>query len=62
MDEQSLSSNQLKRLCLVLHHCYGSYDLAFKCVQELARRKDLPAGVEAQYLALIPYRASCRPP
>lgn len=61
-NQQSLSSVQLKQLCLVLHHCYGSYDLVFKCVQELARRKDLPAGVAGKYLALIPYRASCRSP
>jgi FkbM family methyltransferase len=60
MNEISLSSHQLKSLCLVLHHCYGSYDLAFICIRELARRRDLPSGVETEYLQLIPYRASCR--
>ncbi len=44
-----MSAEQLKHLALIAHHCYGSYDLATKCVRDLEVRNDLPAGSVGRY-------------
>lgn len=45
-----LDAEQLGQLALVAHHCYGSYDLAVRCLYLLERRGLLPAGGRAAYL------------
>jgi FkbM family methyltransferase len=48
-----MDSAQLKHLALVAHHCYGSFDLAAKCIHELAQRSAISRDAVAQYLAVI---------
>jgi hypothetical protein len=48
-----LADEQLKHLALIVHHCYGSFDLALRCVMLLEERKALPAGTQQQYLKLL---------
>jgi FkbM family methyltransferase len=48
-----LDDEQLKHLCLVVHACYWSFDLAYRCVLDLERRGALAAGSEASYLAIV---------
>src|SRR5262249_55872684 len=47
---ESMSEDQLKQLCLIVHSCYNSFDLAGRCVALLEQRKALPAGPLQQYL------------
>jgi hypothetical protein len=44
-----MSVEQLKQLALVAHYCFGSYDLAAKCIRDLERRNVLAAGALATY-------------
>jgi hypothetical protein len=48
-----MSSEQLKHLALIAHHCYGSRDLAANCIHHLAARGAAPADSIPQYLALM---------
>jgi hypothetical protein len=41
---ESMSSEQLKQFGLIAHSCYGSFDLAGRCVAVLEQRKILAAG------------------
>lgn len=49
----SMSSEQLKHLALIAHHCYQSYDLAAKCVQVLAARGMAAADPLGEYLRIV---------
>ena len=48
----SMSDEQLKHLALIAHHCYGSFDLALRCVMLLEQRKSLHAGAQQRYLQI----------
>lgn len=48
----SMSDEQLKHLALISHHCYGSFDLALRCVMLLEQRGSLKPGTQRQYLSL----------
>jgi hypothetical protein len=48
-----MSPEQLKHLALVAHHCYGSYDLAARCVHFLVARGAVAADAVGQYLAIL---------
>ncbi len=50
---EGLDDQQLKRIVLVAHHCYRSYDLAMRCVEILESRGALPAGTRRRYLDLV---------
>lgn len=45
-----MTDEQLKHLALIGHHCYGSYDLAFRCARLLEDRNAVPAGGAQRYL------------
>jgi FkbM family methyltransferase len=47
-----MTDEQLKHLGLIAHHCYGSFDLAFRCVQLLEERHVLETGSSQRYLSL----------
>lgn len=47
---ESMSDEQLKHLALIAHHCYGSVDLALRCLMLLERREVLSAGAQRRYL------------
>jgi FkbM family methyltransferase len=44
------SDEQLKHLALIAHHCYGSYDLAMRCMLYLEQRGRLSAGAQGKYV------------
>jgi FkbM family methyltransferase len=48
-----MSVEQLKHLALVAHHCYGSFDLAARCVHFLAARGAVAADGMGRYLAIL---------
>lgn len=48
-----MTSEQLKHLALVAHHCYRSYDLAANCLLHLQARAAVPADAVTQYVNLI---------
>lgn len=48
-----MSDEQLKHLALVAHHCYRSYDLATKCLHDLALRGSAPSDGVDRYLKAI---------
>lgn len=47
-----VTDEQLKHLGLIAHHCYGSFDLAFRCVQLLEERHVVEAESSQRYLSL----------
>jgi FkbM family methyltransferase len=47
-----MTDEQLKHLGLIAHHCYGSFDLAFRCVQLLEERREVEAGSARRYMSL----------
>lgn len=49
----TISSEQLKQLCLIAHSCYKSFDLAGRCIALLEQRKVMPAGSLQQYIGII---------
>jgi FkbM family methyltransferase len=49
----AMTSEQLKHLALVAHHCYRSYDLALNCVFRLQERSAIAADAVAHYLNLM---------
>lgn len=48
-----MSDEQLKHLALIVHHCYGSFDLALRCVMLLEQRQALEPGAQHLYLQLL---------
>jgi FkbM family methyltransferase len=52
-DPRALSDEQLKHLALIVHHCYGSFDLALRCIMLLEDRRALEAGAKRWYAELL---------
>lgn len=50
---ETLSDEQFKHLALVAHHVYGSFDLALRCVVELARRGAVARNAAQVYAYLL---------
>ncbi|MGF6312176.1 FkbM family methyltransferase [Bradyrhizobium sp. i1.8.4] len=48
----AMSSEQLKHLALIAHHCYGSYDLAAICIEHLLNRDAIVAHAGSRYFEL----------
>lgn len=49
----ALSDEQLKHLALIAHHCYGSVDLALRCVMLLEGRGSLETGAQQRYSEIV---------
>ena len=49
----NMTSDQLKHLCLIAHSCYGSFDLAGRCIALLEQRKEISAGALQRYIELL---------
>ncbi len=45
----TLDDEQIKHLALIMHHCFGSYDLVLRCLSILARRGICDASAVARY-------------
>jgi len=48
-----MSHEQLKHLALIAHYCYGSFDLALRCVMLLEQRGILDQGSQSAYLTYL---------
>jgi FkbM family methyltransferase len=48
-----MSDEQLKHLALLAHHCFGSFDLAYRCVFALTERGSLEMSARDRYLNLL---------
>ena len=48
-----MSDEQLKHLAMIAHYCYGSYDLALRCIMLLEQRNTLPSGSQQNYLDFL---------
>ena len=53
---ESMSDEQLKHLALIAHYCYGSVDLALRCMTLLVQRKALGSDTVSRYLAIAAKR------
>lgn len=53
IDPAAMSDEQLKHLCLLVHHLYGSYDLAALCLARLVDRGAVGAEARDAYLAFL---------
>jgi FkbM family methyltransferase len=49
----AMTDEQLRQLAVIAHCCYGSFDLALRCVALLEWRQVLPAGSQRHYAALL---------
>ncbi|MGV7426582.1 hypothetical protein LAUMK4_04257 [Mycobacterium persicum] len=47
-----MTDEQLKHLAMIAHYCYGSFDLALRCVRLLEDRHAVEAGSSPRYLRL----------
>jgi FkbM family methyltransferase len=47
-----MSDEQLKHLALIVHYCYGSFDLALHCVMLLEERGIISQGSQGVYLSI----------
>jgi FkbM family methyltransferase len=50
---EAMSDEQLKHLALIADHCYGSIDLALRCVVLLEARGALKPGAKSAYLEMV---------
>ncbi len=48
-----ISSDQLKHLAMISHACYGSADLAGRCIALLEKRKILPEDSIGEYIEIL---------
>jgi FkbM family methyltransferase len=51
MHPERMSSEQLKHLAVLAHHCYGSFDLAGNCLHHLSKNGIIAADAVAKYIA-----------
>lgn len=45
-----MNDEQLKQLCLLMHHCYRSFDLSARCIDILQQRASLPKDALQRYV------------
>jgi FkbM family methyltransferase len=50
---EGMSDEQLKQLVMIVHHCYGSVDLAMRLILLLEQKNALPKGSSRDYLELL---------
>lgn len=53
---QNMTADQWKHLALIAHHCYGSVDLAARCLNMLAELGAVPANASEIYLSSLSTR------
>lgn len=63
MEPAALDAAQLKQLCLIMHHCYGAYDLCLSTLMRLRQGGEVsPAGVQRYVNLLLAIGALRDPP
>lgn len=53
---ENMTAEQWKHLALIAHHCYGSVDLAARCLNMLAELGTVPADASQAYLSSLSTR------
>jgi len=53
MIADDMDSEQLKHLAIIVHHCYGSFDLTMNCIHHLIRRNAVTKDAQNHYLNLL---------
>lgn len=53
---ENMTAEQWKHLALIAHHCYGSVDLAARCLNMLAELGAVPADASQAYLSSLSTR------
>lgn len=53
---RNMTAEQWKHLALIAHHCYGSVDLAARCLNMLAELGAMPANASETYLSSLSTR------
>jgi hypothetical protein len=48
--DEKLSDAQLKKICIISHYCYKSFDLALRCIYLLESRGAIAEGSQIKYL------------
>jgi hypothetical protein len=48
-----MTDEQLKHLTLIADHCYGSIDLALRCLMLLEERRAVKEGAAGVYLEMV---------
>ncbi len=59
---EAMTDEQLKHLSLIADHCYGSIDLALRCVMLLEQRGAVKSGATKAYVALVEAAIGATPP
>jgi hypothetical protein len=54
----ALSADQLKKLALIAHHCFSSFDLAVRILMELASRGAVAPDAYRHYLEILNARTA----
>jgi hypothetical protein len=49
----NMPSEKLKHIALIAHYCYGSFDLAGKCIALLESREEVPKNCLNDYISLL---------
>ena len=52
-EHEKLSDTELKKICLIAHHCYKSWDLAFVCIKHLIDRNLLSIDCIKEYQKIV---------
>lgn len=52
----NITNEQLKQIALIAHYCFGSFDLAAKCVEVLESRDVLPKASVNNYVSMLSQR------
>jgi FkbM family methyltransferase len=53
MHPERMTSEQLKHLAVLAHHCYGSFDLAGNCLHHLSKNGAVAPDAVAKYIASL---------
>jgi FkbM family methyltransferase len=53
LNPEKMTDEQLKHLALIAHHCYGSFDLALRCVMLLVQRRAVSSSAMDDYVQIV---------
>ena len=50
----NLRVDEIKKICLIAHTCYKSWDLSFRCIKTLIDKEHISSNAIEEYLKLVP--------
>lgn len=51
--DERITDEQLKRIAVISHYCYGSFDLALRSILILEKRGVIPDGSQGRYIEML---------